>query len=198
MKQNMNNNTNGANKLLGRLVSEKKKSMIALGLIAVMVFMWIKVFVKNEPEAAQAVVPVEDLKGGSKSKLEILFKELPEVSGRNDVITGDFFDSDSWNTFIDVETNSVDIDEVDVNSGVSEELAIRIGEKLRLQAIVMGDTPQAFINGKLLSVGDKLLVSNNGIPYECEVVEIDKERVFLRCGKIQITLKLTQASTNDD
>lgn len=199
MKQNMKDSTNGASKLLGRMASEKKKSMIALGLIAVMVFMWAKVFFKSQPQSAQALFTTEQLKGQTNTKLEILFTELPDVSGRNDVITRDFFDSGGWQGFIDGKgENLVDIEKMNLDSEVSEALAIRIGEKLKLEAIGMGDNPQAFINGKLLSVGDKLLVSDNGIPYECEVVEIEENKVFVRCGEVQITLKLTQASTIDD
>ena len=199
MKQNMKDSTNGANKLLGRMASEKKKSMMAFGLIAVMVFMWAKVFFKSQPQSAQALFTTEQLKGQTNTKLEILFTELPDVSGRNDVITRDFFDSGGWQGFIDGKgENLVDIEKMNLDSEVSEALAIRIGEKLKLEAIGMGDNPQAFINGKLLSVGDKLLVSDNGIPYECEVVEIEENRVFVKCGEVQITLKLTQASTIDD
>jgi len=199
MKQNMKDSTNGASKLLGRMASEKKKSMIALGLIAVMVFMWAKVFFKSQPQSAQALFTTEQLKGQTNTKLEILFTELPDVSGRNDVITRDFFDSGGWQGFIDGKgENLVDIEKMNLDSEVSEALAIRIGEKLKLEAIGMGDNPQAFINGKLLSVGDKLLVSDIGIPCECEVVEIEENRVFVKCGEVQITLKLTQASTIDD
>jgi len=74
----------------------------------------------------------------------------------------------------------------------SGEIGRRIAEKLRLEAIGMGGNPRAFINDKLLSVGDKLLVRNDGVQYECEVVGIDEETVFIRCSDIEITLKLTQ------
>ncbi len=199
MKRNTKETANGANKIIGRLASEKKKSMMALALVAVMVFMWAKVFFKSQPNAAQAVFTTEELKGRSKSNLDILFTELPDVSGRNDVINRDFFNSHGWQDFIDVEGEKlVDIEEMNLDSDVSEAFAIRIGEKLKLEAIGMGDNPQAFINDKLLSVGDKLLVRDNGVPYECEVAGIEENRVFVKCGEIEITLKLTQASTIDD
>jgi hypothetical protein len=58
---------------------------------------------------------------------------------------------------------------------------------------VLGKNPQAFINGKLLSRGNKLLIGDGAMTYECEVVGIEENAVFMRCGKSQITLKLARA-----
>ena len=73
-----------------------------------------------------------------------------------------------------------------------EEVIRRVAEKLKLEAIGLGKNPQAFINDKLLSVGDKWLVKDRGDMYECEVVRIGENTVFIRCGEAEITLKLTQ------
>jgi len=84
-----------------------------------------------------------------------------------------------------------------VSRNGDEEIARRVAEKLKLEAIGLGKNPQAFINDKLLAVGDKLLVVDGADTYECEVVGIEEKMVFIRCGEAEITLRLTQASVTD-
>jgi len=198
MRQNMHNNGSKGNRLLVQLAAQKKKAVIAVCLITVMGFMWVKVLIKKAPQDAQAspVVKQESPDVQTDSQLKVSFIDLPEVAGRNDVITRDFFDVDDWQEFVgDKEGNrSASIKDVNVASGDgSEELVRKVVEKLKLEAIVLGKNPQVFINGKLLSQGDKLLIGDATRTYECEVVGIEENTVFMRCGKAQITLKLAQA-----
>lgn len=184
MKQDMRNGGNGTNRLFSRLAAEKKKTVTALCLIAVMVFMWARVLGRKTPETAEAALKqgeVDPDTSESNSQLKISFIELPKVAGRNDVLTRDFFAADGWWDFLD-----------GVGSNKDEGVGRRIAEKLRLEAIVMGENPQAVINDKLLSVGDKVSVRVGGDNYECEVVGIEEETVFIRWGEIEITLKLAQ------
>ena len=198
MRQNMHNNGSEGNRLLGRLAAQKKKAVVAFCLIAVMAFMWFKVLIKKSPQAAQASPGTKqvDPNGHTSSQLKVSFIDLPEVAGRNDVITRDFFDVGSWQEFVgNGEGNHLaGVKDVNVTSGKgSEEVVRRVVEKLKLEAIVLGKNPQIFINGKLLSRWDKLLVGDAAQTYECEVVGIEENTVFIRCGKAQITLRLTQA-----
>ena len=55
-----------------------------------------------------------------------------------------------------------------------------------------GESPQAFINDVLLSVGDKLPVRDGDNTYECEVIRIEENKVFIRCGQTEIQLKLAE------
>lgn len=197
MGQNMRNNGGGGNRLLVQLAAQKK-AVIAFCLIAVMAFMWLKVLVKKAPQAAQAAPAAKqqspDVQMGS--QLKVSFIDLPKVAGRNDVITRDFFDVDGWQEFVgDKEGNrSSGIKDVNVASGDgSEEVVRKVVERLKLEGIVLGKNPQAFINGKLLSRGNKLLIGDGAMTYECEVVGIEENAVFMRCGKSQITLKLARA-----
>ena len=197
MGQKLRNSGNGVNRLFGQLAAEKKKSIVALCLIAVMAFMWVRVLGRKTPETAEAALRQEEagLKGESNSELKISFIELPKVKGRNDVLTRDFFAAGEWRGFLrDGEWGSSGgIEEVSVvSTGGSEETVRRVAEKLKLQAILLGDDPQVFINDKLLSVGDKLLVRDGVDTYECEVVGIEENTVFIRCGEVEITLKFTQ------
>jgi len=194
MKRNVKNAVNSPNKIVRHLIAEKKKTVLALCLIAVMVLMWARVLGKKTPQAADAsIVTQQDNSdaSGSESKLKISFIELPEITGRNDVITRDFFDSNKWRNFSEG-SKSGGIGEVSVSEGGSEEFARRIAEKLRLEAIGLSENPQAFVNNKLLSVGDKLIVVDGVDTYECEVVKIEENAVLIECQGAQITLKLKQ------
>lgn len=192
MKQSVRNSGNGTNKLFGRLGAEKKKTIIASCLIAVMALMWAKVLGRKTPESAEAAMMGQGAKltGESNSESKISFTELPEVKGRNDVLTRDFFASNGWQDFVG---DKVGIEEVSVVSkDGSEEVARRVAGKMKLEAIGLGKNPQAFINNKLLSVGDKLLISEGVDTYECEVAGIEENTVLVRCGEAEIVLKLTQ------
>ena len=190
MKQNVRNDGKGANRLFSRFAAEKKKGVVALCLIALMGFMWVRVLLRKTPESAEAAVGQEEVKPNT-SELKISFIELPEVAGRNDALTRDFFAADDWQSFMSGGEVNV------VSRNGDEEIARRVAKKLKLEAIGLGKNPQAFINDKLLAVGDKLLVADGVDTYECEVVGIEEKTVFIRCGEAEITLKLTQESITD-
>jgi hypothetical protein len=160
-----------------------------------MVFMWVKVFVGKTPQSAEGAlmaqganlsVPVAD------SQLKISLIELPKVNGRNDVLTRDFFAVNDWADFVRDGEGLTGVGEVGVLKDGNEELAKRLAKKLRLEAIGLGENPQAFINDKLLSVGDKFLVGDGVNAYECEVAGIEENTVSVRCGEVEIQLKLGQ------
>ncbi|MCK4292456.1 MAG: hypothetical protein KAY65_04620 [Planctomycetes bacterium] len=203
MRQNARNNEGGANRLFSQLAAEKKKGAIALCLIAVMAVMWVKVLTKEGPESAEArfVTEQTDAEEQLSEALKISFVELPEVPGRNDMIGRDFFDAADWQDFkLDQEINStvIDIEEVSATStDVSEEVVAQLTQLLKLQAIGLGETPQAFINDKLLSVGDKMVVGDATETYECEVVEISKSTVLIRCRDVEMVLKLDETVEGD-
>ncbi|MHC4175142.1 MAG: hypothetical protein ACYS9C_03225 [Planctomycetota bacterium] len=200
MRKNLKS-SNGPNRFFSQLAAEKKKSVTALCLVAVMAFMWVRVLFRRTPQAAAAASMTEEMnvEGKSNPELKISFIELPEVAGRNDVITRDFFASDGWQDFVGREVeNLVGTEEVNiVSKGGNEEGIRRVAEQLKLEAIVLSNNPQAFINDKLLSVGDKLPVGEEVDSYECEVVEIKRDTVVVRCGEAEIMLKLTQAPIID-
>ncbi|MHC4459879.1 MAG: hypothetical protein ACYS6W_02560 [Planctomycetota bacterium] len=195
MKQNVRNDGEGANRFYSRLVAEKKKGILALCLIAVMGFMWVRVLLRKTPRNAEATARREEAgpdTSDSNSQLKISFIDLPEVAGRNDVLTKDFFAANGWQDFIDGK-NEVSV----VSRDDDEERVKRVAEIIKLEAIRLGENPQAFINDKLLSVGDKLLVVDGADTHECEVVGIEEKTVFIKFGEAEITKELTQASTTD-
>ncbi len=198
MRRNIGNSSSGANRLLSHLAAEKKKTMLAVSLIALMAFMWVRVFVKKTPAAEGAVVSGQtDQANSSNPTLKISFIELPEVVGRNDVITRNFFASNGWHNFNGHGKNVVRIEEVNVVPGdVMEKVIKKVVQKLKLEAIWIGENPKAYINDKVLSVEDTLLVSDGVDKYECEIVAIEDNTVVIRCGKAEVKLKLTQVIEN--
>jgi sRNA-binding protein len=197
MKQNAKNG--GGGRLLGRLAAEKKKAGIALCLIAVMAFMWVKVLTKKGPQSAQARLATEqtEVEKQLNEAMKIAFVELPEVPGRNDIIGRDYFAAGNWQDFKAAEEGNT-VEEVNVSSAdQSKEVVTKVAQQLKLQAIGLSDKPQAFINDRLLSVGDSLAVTVGTQRYECEVVEIRKDSVSIRCLEAEITLKLVQTVEGD-
>ena len=198
MKPNVTNTANMTNRLLAQLTGGRKKTVLAFCLIAVMAFMWVRVLKRHAPDAAEAALMTqqENLNDQVNSQLKISFIELPKVTGRNDVITRDFFDSDGWRGFIKdrEEKDLIGHKEVSVTSNDdSEEVLNKIAGKLKLEAIEQGENPRAFINSRLLSVGDKLHLKDGLDSYECEVVRIEENMVLLKCSEVEITLKLATA-----
>ena len=125
---------------------------------------------------------------------------MPKVPGRNDVIIRDFFASDGWKDFTSGQgQKSGNIQEVNIVSNDDKEEVIKaVAERLKLQAIVFGLNPRAFINDKLLSVGDKVIIRDKIDVYECELVEIQENMVVIRCRDAKITLKLRQIIENSE
>ena len=195
MRQNVNNS---GNRLFNRLLAEKKKTVLALCLITLMAFMWVRVLTRKAPKAAEAGLLVEqmDVETQSEPELKITFVELPQVAGRNNEISRDFFTSEGWKWFVDKEgPKSVGVEEVSIVSTNSDQEVIKkVAEKLKLEAIVSGKNPLAFLNNEVLRVGDKMLVSDGTDKYECEVVEITENKVVMRCREAVMTLKMTQVN----
>ena len=194
MRQNARDNEGGAARLFSQLAVEKKKGVIALCLIALMAVMWVKVLTKEGPQSAEAGFMMEqtDAEEQLNEALKVSYVELPEVPGRNDMIGRDFFDAADWQDFkLDQETNSTVYEVSAASTDVNEEVVARLTGLLKLQAIG-SEPPQAFINDKLLSVGDKMVVGDATETYECEVVEIGKSSVLIRCRDVEMFLKLDE------
>ncbi len=160
--------------------------------------MWLKVLTRTSPKAAQAELIAELIEEQNRSEPEInvSFIELPNVPGRNDLITRDFFASNGWQDFIDGQgQESVGIEEIDiVSKNDDQEVIQKVAENLRLEAIVSSEDPLAFINDKILRASDKFFVGDGIESYECEVVEIKENMVVIKCRDSRITLKLTQVN----
>jgi len=200
MKANVRNNMGPAGRFLGRLAAEKRRTVATGCLVIVMVFLWVRVLTRNTPEVAEATPTAEQLgiENPSDAAPNVSFVELPKVAGRNDGVTRDFFACDGWRHFTGGRQKFADIEEVNMLSQNGSEEAIKqVAEKLRLEAIVLSSNPRAFINNRVLSVGDRMLVDDGNEKYECEVVSIEENTVMIKCREAEITLKLVPVSMGD-
>ncbi|MFC1633901.1 hypothetical protein ACFL5Z_03600 [Planctomycetota bacterium] len=183
------------------MAAEKKKAVSALCLIGVMAFMWIRVLSKKAPEAAGAEVIAGQVntEDQSNQELKISFIELSKVPGRHDVITRDFFVSDNWRHFIERQRQRSGFEEVNILSrDVNEEVIRKLAEKLKLEAVMVSENPQAYVNGDVFKVGDKMLIGDGVEKFECEVVAIDENTVVIQCKEAEIILKLVKESMTDN
>jgi len=185
-KKTVENNVNFVIKAGGN-----KKVVIAVCLVAVMVFMWIKVLMKNKPEASIAAgKATAGMKSVKEQNNKVAFIKLPEIKGRNDSLTRDFFDSKGWVNFVGQEQ------EIAKNANPDEDaeqrMINRLARKLRLQTIIVGDKPEAFINDKALSQGNKFTLKEGTENYVFEVTNISEDKVVLKCKQSEVTLKFKQ------
>ena len=201
MKHN-GKNDKGVSGLLGKIAAEKKKAGIALCLIAIMTVMWVKVLTKKGPESSQAspVIQVADVDNYLDDAINITHVDLLRVPGRDDLISRDFFAADGWRDFgLDYqEGDIVNVKNISAEkTDDTKEIAAIVTQHVKLEVIIMGERPQAFINGKLMSAGKKLIVTDGSEIYECEVVEIRENSVSIRCKDAEIVLKLVQTVEGD-
>ncbi len=185
------NNPKNVNKTSGQLMSklggDKKKAISAICLVAVMIFMWIRVLGGKGPQDAQGEAMDSKSEAAAVDKTaKVTFVELPIVKGRNDMLVRDFFTvggKDVGNY------GKVSV----VSSDANEDSLAGVKNKIKLEAISMGQKPQAFINSKLLSQGEKLKVEEGVNSYEFEVMKIENNRVILKSKDMEIVLSLSQA-----
>lgn len=180
--------------VLGRLTADKKKSVAAVCLIGLMVFMWARVLTKKPQDAGagQTVPVINDPASGTEAILKVSFIDLPRIEGRHDVLSRDFFSSNNWRAFIG--DNGAGTGKLNVKVSASDKLAERIAEKLQVETIWIGSKRQVVINDKLLSIGDTIEIKQGEVVYECEVVEIEDNRVLITFGESQIELSLIRTN----
>lgn len=194
MTANARMNNTRASKILSRLAEDKKKSVTALCLIAVMAIMWIRVLVRKAPDGAEAA-PVEDQTSTEdvpREEYRVSFVELPKVAGRNDVIGRDFFASNGWRHFVNRQGRKPGgIEEVSiVSTNGNEEVIGRVAKKLKLEATLTGSTPLALINGQSRRIGEKLSISDGADTFEYEVIDIRDYAVTMKCREAEIRLSI--------
>lgn len=179
---------NGFDKLLKPLLENKAKTAIAACLLVLMSFMWVKVLAGKGPAQTSAsqsegiesqLKKIKDAKAIEES-IKIEYVELPAIEGRHNVLKRDFFATVS-------NENKSKIEVVNNNQGTD---VSGLSKKLSLEAIEMGQTPQAFINGKLLGIGEILKVAEGKRTYEFEIITISENEVKLKHKDIEFKLSI--------
>ncbi len=201
MKQNKTHKNSDAALLQGLPVS-KGKLIIAAVLITVMALMWVRLLLFNKtpdtaaggtspgPVGAQAATTT------TKPVPELTYSELPFVPGRHDVLANDIFRSGAWQLGKLDDTQNAGAGGPDGDEYALTASDIRnITGRITLDGIIAergARTPEAFVNGKLVSVGSKVAVEYNKRSVELTVTEIHRNKVVLRVGEQEINIMIVQ------
>ncbi len=188
-----------AGRLLNRLALDHKKTVVALGLSAITVIMWVRVLLGQKPESA-AAGPEAVSPGTAQQEPPALvrFIELPKLPGRHDAIHRDFFAVQNRAYFQPngARNASTDAEVHIVSSDQAREVIQRVAQRLKLEAVLWsedpGKDPQVFVNDRLLRAGEKLTVRDGADSIEFEVLRIYEGSVLMGCGGTRLTLKLAQ------
>ncbi len=181
--------------MLDHMIGDRKKTVLAAGLVAIMIIMWVRVLTgkkpnttaaSSEPQAAEAAAPPPPVK--------LRFIELPKIEGRHDCIRRDFFSADALPGIRRNSTSQSTGTDTEVHVGTNhqmQEVVTRAAQKLRLEAVLEG--PRAFIDDRLVGVGETLSVTDGAATYVFEVLRIRDDSVLVGCNEKKVTLKLTQS-----
>lgn len=190
-----------ARKLLDHLAVNGKKTVLALALLVFMGFLWIRVLTGQKPgsaAAAQGSGPAARTQPQTANNLR--FVELPRLRGRSDSIYRDFFTIQDRTLFRQNGARETGT-ETEVQTSSSnrvQEVIQRVAQRLKLTAVSLSENPQAFINDRLLRVGDRLTIKEDAKVVEFEVLRIYENSVLVKCEDMQLTLKLAQSLEVDN
>ena len=203
MKLDTQNNMSGLGRLISQMSVEKNKTMIAFSLVAVMGLLWVRVLTggKNTKGARAKLGQMQTAMAVQTEppRPKLVYVELPNVKGRNDVLIRDFFALSEWKAYIENNGGGDPFGKkVSMTGGTAgqghfdRDAILKVAQSLRLTVIEVGERPHAFINDKLLTIGEKLLVEDEGILYEFKIANIQGNKVLLTCQGVDIEIKLLQ------
>jgi hypothetical protein len=179
------------------LLRDGKKTVLATALILVMAAMWIRVLIGHRPGSAAAATnrpqtSAASQKSPARSRAKMI--ALPRIAGRNDSIDRDCFNMQEWapvRLSAAGPSASTDPEVPVVSPHHDQEVIHQVAQTLRLEAVSLkSESPRAFLNDRLLGVGDTLTVETGSASLEFEVLQIKEESVLVECNGIQLTLKL--------
>ena len=187
MKKHGNTTNSKMSVIFDQLAAEKKKIMMAVCLVAIMGFMWMRVLLRQGPQDAGAGTQVVSSDTGHIKEVEYSYVELPEIEGRTDVLKRDFFAVDSWRKLTKGAVSEGETEDAEDADGYIQKLK----SSLRLEAILEGDDPKVFINGELFTKGSTLSLDIVGKKFRCKITEIRDSEVVLSCFGEVIKLTLS-------
>jgi len=184
------------------MAADRKKTVAALALVAIMAVMWFRVLTGRKPGSAHAAPDSQQTQGQERPQIDVRFLELPHIPGRNDCIGRNFFAVHHWDGFptnSDRESTGTDPEVHAVTTDPTQEVVAQVAQRLTVEAVLWSEHPKAFINDQLFQAGDTLSLKDGAESYVFEVVQIEADAVLVRCRERQVTLKLAQlndVSTN--
>lgn len=177
--------------LLDRLGGDRKKTVLAAGLLAVMGIMWMRVLTgKKTPSANAASNPTETTETTEAPATKLEFIELPVIEGRNDCIGRDVFSAEALSSFRRESPSQGTGTDTEVRTETSQKIQEVANRVLTLVAIFEG--PRAYINDQVVGIGETLSVTEGDATYAFEVVRIENDSVLVKCRDKEVMLKLTR------
>jgi hypothetical protein len=192
-------NINNVSGLISRLNLKRPKVVMAVVLVTVMAFMWIKVLAghraqKNEARADVACSSAQQTAAQQQDRqVKVALHPLPVVPGRNDVLTQNVFTAGRWKAFPSDGRQSGGASNLEIDRNDAGYID-KIAETITLEAVIKGPRPEAFIHGKLVSVGNKLPVRYNDRIYQFDVIGIQETKVVLKWNDFTVDVKMSQLS----
>ena len=190
----------------GGLRNLSPKTMAMIILLMVMGILWGRVLLQGKSGPAQAEASEADAlqqatMSAESQPLEVQPVPLPELPGRNDRLSCNFFSSKNWQGFggrkSEQEKNDYTIDDSNESIEKTQQLKLeQVVKGLAIEAIIEGtdDKPfQAFVDGKILSVGDTLTVQEGPDQYVLMVEKISKEEVVFTWKQVSVVLKIPKS-----
>lgn len=192
-------NTTIKNVIAGKMTAEKKKAAIALALILVMAALWIKNIVKKDSiQDAQALAMAQQQSDVPK-EVSFSYVLLPKIEGRHDALTKDIFVPNKWKGFRREGDMGNDWTAQTLVGGDEGSSGIeRVVKEMELGAIVTGTERRAFIEGKMLGVGQEFTFNYKRQAYEFKIIEIYDNKVELQCNGAIVVKKIRQSQPDDD
>lgn len=179
--------------------AQRKKLIAALVLLAVMGFLWIRLFTgKGKPEAALAVVATNvSAASASASSVgdSVVFVDLPVVPERHNVLANDFFDAKLFKEFSTGDSGAAGEKNDPGSDSQNMSAAAAAVDAMELVAIVNDKKPQAFIEDKLLEEGQSFRFVFHDQNYEFKVVKIHNSKVELECNGAIIIKSIPESSS---
>jgi hypothetical protein len=183
----------GSSRLMSSMPPINGKTIVACGLVVMLAFMWIKVFV-GSTEQAKEVASVLMIKEAKAAAKVLTMKRVPlvNVSGRHDRLTTDMFAPRATDVGNDTDVSSLD-EVVEIKS--QKDAAGKLARKIELDAIILGvnsSAHQAFINGRLQIAGDEISIKLSDQIYKIIVMEIFHNKVILKWNEYTISVRMAQ------
>jgi hypothetical protein len=184
-------NLNNVKNIAAKASAEKGKLLVAIVLIAVMAFMWVKVFSGKSTvtkAAASAVAAQQDV-----VQRTITYVSLPVAAGRNDTLKRNVFDRDDFGG------KNAGAGDVTGGGGMGMHKAniAKIAKTIKLNAIITGEKPAAFIDSQLATVGSVLNLRCDGQLYEFVVTKITENTALLSWEDFSITVRMVQPRSTE-
>jgi len=183
---------------IGVLLADNKRTVLACSLVAVMAIMWIRILIGHKPGSAGA----SPQKQAARTKqdeptIKTRMVEVPVIPGRNDSIRKDCFkmqDRALFRQSATVPDTGTGTEVPTVSPNHDKEVIQQVAQTLKLEAVLRNGNLQAFLNDRLLGVGDTFTVERGSRVFEFEVLRIYDDAVLVECNDMQLTLQLAQSA----